>query len=262
MKNNNFRKINIGGLFFDNFDLNEVIYLMEKRIREYKENHTLLVCAANQDIINKSQFPGKLSSKLINEGSLLIIPDGYSIVFASKFLGTPLKERVAGPDLMEKFIEVSSKKGYKNFFLGAKEGVAQKMKENFLKKYPNLNVSGVYSPPFEEFSDNDNKKIIEMVNESKSDVLWVSFGCPKQEKWILENKDKINIPISAGIGAAFDFLSGNIKRAPKIMQKLRLEWFYRLFKEPFRLWERYFFGGFKFMKIIIKQKYFKKNISY
>ncbi len=163
---------------------------------------------------------------------------------------------------MEKFIEVSSKKGYKNFFLGAKEGVAQKMVEKFLEKYPGLIVSEIYSPPFKKLSDEDNKKIIEMINISKSDILWVSFGCPKQEKWILENKDRIDVPISAGIGAAFDFLSGNIKRAPKIFQKLRLEWFYRILKEPSRLWRRYFFGGFIFLKIIIKQKYFLKKNNY
>ena len=132
------------------------------------------------------------------------------------------------------------------------------MSEILLKKYPKLKISGIYSPPFGKFSEQENKKIIGMINKSKTDVLWVSFGCPKQEKWILENKEKLNVSISAGIGAAFDFLSGRVKRAPKIIQRLKLEWFYRFLHEPYRLFERYFIGGFKFAKIIIKQKYSKK----
>jgi N-acetylglucosaminyldiphosphoundecaprenol N-acetyl-beta-D-mannosaminyltransferase len=200
----------------------------------------------------------ELNHKKINDGSFLIIPDGNSIVYAAKFLGTPLKERVAGPDLMEKFIEIAAYKGYKNFFLGAKEGVAKNMSEIFLKKYPKLKISGIYSPPFGDFLKRENEKIINMVNKSKSDILWVSFGCPKQEKWILDFKEKLNVPISVGIGAAFDFLSDRIKRAPKVMQKLKFEWFYRFLQEPLRLWDRYFIGGFRFIRIILKQKYFDK----
>jgi N-acetylglucosaminyldiphosphoundecaprenol N-acetyl-beta-D-mannosaminyltransferase len=259
MKNNNLKKINIGGLFFDNVNMSEAINLMEKRINEYKGRESSLLCVANQDIINKVKIIRDLTFKRINEGSFLIIPDGNSIVYASKLLGTPLKERVAGPDLMERFIEVAANKGYRNFFLGAKEGVAWKMGESFLKKFPNLKISGIYSPPFGDFSKNENEKIINMVNKSKSDILWVSFGCPKQETWILNYKEKLNVPISAGIGAAFDFLSGRVKRAPKIIQKLKLEWFYRFLQEPFRLWERYFIGGFRFIKIIIQQKYSRKK---
>lgn len=258
MKNNKSDKVNIGGLFFDNVNLDEAINIMEKRIKEYNGKETLLLCVANQDVINRLKFFNGYGSQKINNGSFLIIPDGYSVIYAAKFLGIPLKERVAGPDLMEKFIKVASDKCYKNFFLGAKEGVADKMSNIFLKKYPGLKISGIYSPPFGEFSKDENEKIINMVNKSSPDILWVSFGCPKQEKWILENREKLNVPISVGIGAAFDFLSGSIKRAPKIVQRLRMEWFYRFLQEPSRLWRRYFIGGFKFAKIIIKQKYFNK----
>ena len=100
----------------------------------------------------------------------------------------------------------------------------------------------------------NTKKIIKIVNDSKSDLLWVSFGCPKQEIWIIENRDKIKIPVIIGVGAAFDFHSGNVKRAPKIIQNMRLEWFYRILQEPKRLWKRYFHGWIDFFKLIIRQK--------
>ena len=246
-------KINIGGILFDNVDMTQALNIMEKRIKVYKGEETSFLCVANQDTISRIQTVPGLTKESINE-SFLTIPDGYSIIYAAKFLRTPLKERIAGPDLMQKFIEISAKKGYKIYFLGAKDGIAQKMAEVFLNKYPDLKISGIYSPCFGEFSERENRKMIDMVNKSKTHVLWVSFGCPKQEKWILYNKNKLHIPITVGIGAAFDFHSGNIKRAPLFMQNLGLEWFYRFLQEPVRLWKRYFLGGIRFVITIIKQK--------
>ena len=246
-------RVNVGGVLFDNVNMSEAVFVMEKKIKEYNGRGTELLCVANQDSIRRIPEVDGLDHNEINQ-SFLIIPDGFSIVVASKLLGSPLKERVTGPDLMKKFIEISANKGYKNFFLGAKDGIAFKMVNLFKDKYPSLKVAGIYSPPFGEFSKDENEKIINMINESKADILWVSFGCPKQEKWIIENKDKINVPISAGVGAAFDFHSGNKKRAPLFMQKIGLEWFYRFLQEPLRMWNRYFVGGIKFISIILKQK--------
>jgi N-acetylglucosaminyldiphosphoundecaprenol N-acetyl-beta-D-mannosaminyltransferase len=247
-------KVNIGGILFDNVNLDEAVSMMDTQIHQYSGEGSSLLCVANQDLFNQRNKYKELSLENIN-GSFLIIPDGYSIIYAAKILGAKMKERVAGPDLMEKFIEYSNEKGYKHFFLGAKEGVAQKMADIFCAKYHHLKVVGLYSPPFGEFSLEENNKILQMINQSKADVLWVSFGCPKQERWIIQNKDKINVPISAGVGAAFDFHSGNIKRAPQFFITLRLEWFYRFLQEPNRLFKRYFFGGFHFLKIIIMQKF-------
>jgi N-acetylglucosaminyldiphosphoundecaprenol N-acetyl-beta-D-mannosaminyltransferase len=184
----------------------------------------------------------------------MMLPDGHSIVVASRLLGDPLKQRVAGPDLIYEFMKKSNDKKYSNFFLGAKDGVAKKMVDRFLKKFPDIKIAGIYSPPFGDFTKKENDKMINMINKAKPDVLWVSFGCPKQEKWILDNLDRIKVPVSAGVGAAFDFHSGEIKRAPVFVQKVKLEWFYRLLQEPKRLWRRYLIGGFNFLFIIINQK--------
>ncbi len=177
---------------------------------------------------------------------------------ASRFLERGgLKERVAGPDLMNEFMKVANIKKYSNFFLGAAPGIARKMADNFLASFPKLKIAGIYSPPFGDFTRQENAKMIKTINAAKPDVLWVSFGCPKQEKWILDNMDRIRVPVSVGIGAAFDFHSGNLRRAPLLIQNMKLEWLYRLLQEPKRLWKRYFIGGFNFACIIMRQKFGK-----
>ena len=248
-------RIDVGGLLFDNVNMTEALERVESKITQpdlFRQDSALLM-AANQDIFNHIGKYKNLSTERLNR-AFLVIPDGYSIVVGAKYLGSPLKERVAGPDLMSEFMVISQQKGYRNFFLGAAEGVAAKMAENFLAKYPDLQISGIYSPPFGEFSDEEKQKIENMINESKSDVLWVSFGCPKQEWWILENEANLMVPVIAGIGAAFDFHSGNKKRAPLFMQKLRLEWLYRLFQEPGRLWKRYLGGAKTYFKVLRRHK--------
>lgn len=262
------KKVNICGLEFDNITLNEAVELIDNKLSEEKKlvnsnsaikKNANFVLIANQDIINKKMYFSQLEDEKLNR-AYLITADGYSIIYAAKILGYRLKERIAGPDLMEKLIELSDKKGYINFFLGSKEDVVIKMLDNFKKKYPNFKIGGFYSPPFcDVFSEEENNKIISFINNSNCDILWVSFGCPKQERWIIENIERLDVFLTIGIGAAFDFHSGFLKRAPKIIQNLRLEWFYRFLQEPKRLFTRYFIGGFKFLNLVLKHKRYLKN---
>ncbi len=245
------RCVYLGGVRFDNVDMAEAIERMDSRIAGHiKGSGSSLLMAANQDILNRIGKYKDITAGILNDASFLTIPDGYSIVYAAKFIKTPLKERVAGPDLMFEFIKHGADKKYRHFFLGAKEGVAERMVNNFKTVVPDLAVAGIYSPPFGDFSDEENAKIIKMVNDSNADVLWVSFGCPKQEWWIAKNIDKLDVPISAGVGAAFDFHSGNVKRAPLFVRRMRLEWLHRLFSEPGRLFKRYFDGGINLIGVI------------
>lgn len=247
-------KVNVGGIYFDNVNMDEAIHRVESHIQEYRpDTPGSLLLVANQDIINKVGRYKDLTYTDLNK-SFLIIPDGYSIVYGARYLGTPLKERVTGPDLMYNFMKLSNIRPYRHFFLGAAPGVAQKMADHFKTVFPNVVITGIYSPPFGEFTEEENHKIHELVNSAGADVVWVSFGCPKQEWWIVRNADFIHAPVIAGVGAAFDFHSGNKKRAPRIIQSLRLEWLYRVFQEPGRLWKRYFDGGIGFIKILKKQK--------
>jgi len=252
------KRINIGGILFNNLTYTEAVKELDNLINSYDKKSTKLVCFANQDVVARFN---KLNQKFISDlnGSTIILPDGQSIIIASGLLGNKLKERVTGPDFMKMFIEHSAGKGYKQFFLGAKEGVAKMMSDNFLKLNPGLKVCGIYSPPFGDFTEEENEKILKLISNSKADVLWISFGCPKQEKWALQNLDKLKVPVSACVGAAFNLHAGIVKRAPLLMQKLGFEWLYRLFQEPGRLWKRYLIGGIEFVFIIMKQIFFKKK---
>ena len=186
----------------------------------------------------------------------IVTADGVPLIWASKLLGSPIRGRVTGLDLLPEFSKISAKKGFRFFFMGAAEGVAMKLADHLIKRNPGLNVVGTYSPPFvDQFSDDENDKLIEMINLSKADILWVSLTAPKQDYWIAENFDRLNVSIAIGVGAAFDVVVGDIKRSPKWMQKAGLEWFYRLLHEPKRLSKRYLVEAPLFIPLIIKQKW-------
>lgn len=192
--------------------------------------------------------------KNIYDHADLLLPDGMPLVWASKILGNPLKERVAGSDLFPLFCKISSKKGFKLFFLGAGPGIANKAKEVLTNKYPGLKIVGTYSPS--SFFGNDLseiEKIIGIIKEKKPDVLFVGLGFPKEEKFINNYKYKYEVPLSVGIGASFDFVAGKIKRAPRWMRNLGLEWFYRLIHEPKRLWSRYLIGNMAFIWLLANE---------
>ena len=152
---------------------------------------------------------------------------------------------------MEMLCELSNEKKFKIFMYGAKPEIVKKAKENLEKKYPNINIVG-YIDGYEK----DNEKIVNMINESGADIMFVALGSPKQEFWINENKKKLNCKIYQGVGGSFDVFSGTIKRAPKWMQKCGLEWFYRLIKEPKRIVRQ--LGLFKFLVLALVERR-KKN---
>jgi N-acetylglucosaminyldiphosphoundecaprenol N-acetyl-beta-D-mannosaminyltransferase len=186
--------------------------------------------------------------------------DGVPLIWASKLLGDPIRGRVTGLDLLPEFSKVAAENGYTFFFLGAAEGVAERLKDKLEAENPGLRVVGTYSPPYAEtFTDKENKKMIKMINEVKPDVLWVSLTAPKQDYWIHEHFDKLEVNIAIGVGAAFDVVVGDINRSPEWMQKYGLEWFYRLIKEPKRLYRRYLIEAPKFIPLVLIQA-FKERV--
>jgi len=184
----------------------------------------------------------------------IVTADGVPVVWASKLLKTPIRGRVTGLDLLPKFAEKASKKGYKFFLMGASEGVAEKLTEVLETRFPGLEIAGTYSPPFAEtFTEEENEKMINMINQSGADVLWVSLTSPKQDYWIAEHFEQLDVSVAAGVGAAFDVVAGNITRAPLWMQKSGLEWLFRLINEPGRLSKRYLIEAPLFIPLILKQ---------
>ena len=181
--------------------------------------------------------------KYINK-SYLSLCDGVGIVLAAKFNGIKIN-RYNGPDFFMDVISSGQKHGWTHYFLGGKPGIAEKLINEVTDLYPKTKVLGSYSPPFRELSNEEELKMINDINVLKPNFLWVSLGLPKQEKWISKYKDQIESNFLTGVGAAFDFHTGNVKRAPSFFQKIGLEWFYRTLFER-RLIVRQI-RGFKFM---------------
>jgi N-acetylglucosaminyldiphosphoundecaprenol N-acetyl-beta-D-mannosaminyltransferase len=184
----------------------------------------------------------------------IVTADGVPVVWASRLLSEPIRGRVTGLDLLPAFSEISARKNYSFFFLGAAEGVAEKLADKLRSTYPGLQIAGTWSPPFRErFSGEENREMVERINQSGADVLWVSLTAPKQDLWIASHFDQLNVSVAIGVGAAFDVVAGNISRAPLWMQQNGLEWFYRLIKEPGRLSKRYLVEAPVFIPLIFKQ---------
>jgi len=170
----------------------------------------------------------------ILNSAALSLPDGVGLLWATRFLGRPLRERVTGVDTVERVAELAARKGYRLFLLGAREGVAARAARVLKKRYPGLSVAGTYagSP-----SPHEEDEIVELVREAKPDVLFVAYGAPQQEKWIARNLKRLGVPVAMGVGGAFDFIAGVVPRAPRWMQRWGLEWLYRLIRQPWR-WRR------------------------
>jgi N-acetylglucosaminyldiphosphoundecaprenol N-acetyl-beta-D-mannosaminyltransferase len=226
--------IAILGVPFDHVTISEAIDLIERMIASRRPHYLV---TANVDFVVQAQEDVELRRILLD--AHLVLCDGTPLVWASRLLGNRLPERVAGADLAPLFVRAAAEKGYRIFFLGATAAVAGKAVDKLRKHYPNLVIAGQYSPPFKQLLDMDHDEITRRIREAKPDLLFVSFGCPKQEKWIAMHYRSLGVPVSIGVGATIDFFAGHMKRAPVWMQRTGLEWTFRLLQEPRRLFKRY-----------------------
>ncbi len=191
--------------------------------------------------------------KLIYNQSGLTTPDGMSIVWLLKLFGFSHVDRVYGPDLMLEVCRSSQDKGYKHYFYGGAPGVADQLAEKLLKRFPELKIVGLESPPFRELTDVENQEMIKRIQSAAPDIIWVGIGSPRQEKWMSRHLKDLGVPVLIGVGAAFDFLSGNKPQAPRWIQHSGMEWFYRLLSEPRRLWKRYMLNYPRFIVLVCMQ---------
>lgn len=171
-----------------------------------------------------------------------LIPDGSGIVFASRLLGGDIRQRVTGPDLFYSLHDEINRIGGKRvFFLGGSSKTLLLIQEKMGNDFPGIQLAGTYSPPFKDrFSAKDVDEMVAAINAADADILWVGLSAPKQEKWIYENRDRLNVKFIGAVGAVFDFYAGTVRRSPVIFQKLGLEWLPRLLQQPRRLWRRMF----------------------
>ena len=186
----------------------------------------------------------------------LITPDGMPLVWSvNRQLDDykKLSDRVYGPTLMLKIIEsTQGQPEFRHFLFGGKQKTLDKLEERFANDYPGAKIAGAYSPPFGDWPDDEFERICEQIRQSGANLVWVGLGCPKQERWIAQNKDKLPPAVYFGIGAAFAFHAGEVKQAPTFFQRYGLEWFYRLCKEPRRLCYRYLVYNSLFVWYLIK----------
>lgn len=216
-------------------DLNEA----NNRVEEFlKQESIKTIYTPNTEIVMACKEDEKLR-EIVNSGDL-IIPDGIGLIHASNIKNKPLKERVTGFDLSIKILEIANREGYSLYLLGGKDGVAKEAGKNIEKNYPNINIVGYHHGYFKgsHIGDKDHPEEVAIIDEivkKKPDIIFVGLGFPKQEIWIEENKDRLPSKVIIGNGGTMDILSGNTKRAPEIFQRLGLEWFYRLIKEPSRI---------------------------
>lgn len=222
----NYPLANILGVNVSCITMEEAVLSCEEMMDD-KKFHILATCNAEMIMMANRDMELKY---ILNNGDL-VVPDGAGTVWAANHLGYDMKERVAGIDLIKELFKVANNKPYKIYFLGAGPNVAQKAKEKLIKEFPNLDIVGVHDGYFDTEKE---KAIIEEIKNLKPDLLLVALGVPKQEKWIMKHQGDLNC-LCIGVGGSFDVLSGNVKRAPKWIQNLKLEWLYRGLKDPKRI---------------------------
>lgn len=189
----------------------------------------------------------------VQNGSVLNLPDGKPLSITQRKMGYIQAERVPGPDLMPEIFAISEKKGYRHYFYGSTQETLDKLSDNLKKNYPNMQIAGIYSPPFRPLTEEEDKEIIRMINSAKPDFIWVGLGAPKQEKWMAAHRGKVN-GVMLGVGAGFDFHAGTVKRAPKWMQEICAEWLWRMLQDPKRLLPRYMDTNVSFLIYRYKEK--------
>lgn len=240
--------ITILGVPIDNITRDEAGDITERLIKE--SNKTCkMVFAPNVEFIMRAE-KDKEFFDLLQESSLST-PDSIGVMIGAKLQKKCFKERIPGQSYFRKIIELSNEKGYSIYLLGGEPGIPEIAKENLEKIFSNVNIVGVHNGYFDE---NEEKEIIEEINELQPNVLFVALGAPKQEKWIKKHRDELRVDIAAGQGGTYDYEAGKIKRAPVWVQKIGMEWFWRLCREPSRIKRQLVLPVYLFKVVFAKDK--------
>ena len=191
--------------------------------------------------------------KQIHNRAGLVTPDGMPLVWISRLFGCPDVDRVYGPDLMLALTGLSVQRGFKHFLYGGRAGVADQLSTRLQQQFPGVQIVGTYCPPFRTLTATEDAQVIELINQSGADIVWVGLSTPKQERWMAAHWGKLQAPALIGVGAAFDMHAGLLVQAPHWMQRSSLEWLFRLLVEPRRLWRRYLVNNPIFIGLMLLQ---------
>jgi len=226
--------------------------ILDKAVQLIDNNQKFYICTINAYLAVKANEDSELLKILDN--AEIVIPDGMPLVWYSKLSGKPIPERISGYEFFYNFSKIANKKKYSYFFFGGMNNTVLNIIRNRLKEeFGNIEVKGLICPPImDTFPDEFDDCIVSTINKCKPDVLWVGVSAPKQEKWIYKNINRLNIKMAFGIGAAFNFYANVVRRAPLWMQKTGLEWLYRIYAEPKRLFGKYLIYNTKFIVLVFK----------
>ncbi len=241
------QRVNILGVGISAINMQIALACIEDWISQRRSRY---VCVTPVHSVMECQNDSDL--RRIFNASGLTTPDGMPLVWLCHLQGYRNVSRVYGPDLMLALCEQSQAR-YSHFFYGGTPEVLDRLIANLQRRFPELQISGVYSPPFRDLTPQEDAEIINKINKSRPDIVWVGLGAPKQERWMAAHVGKINAPVMIGVGAAFDFHAGLKKQAPPWIQRSGLEWLFRLLSEPRRLWKRYLINNPLFIWLILGQ---------
>ncbi|GAB3409414.1 WecB/TagA/CpsF family glycosyltransferase [Massilia agilis] len=239
-------RITLMGCQVDNLSMEETLGRIEQFIQSGQPHQHVVV---NVDKLVKASRDPALR-QIINECAL-INADGMPVVWASRLLGKPLKERVAGVDLFEALMQRAGEKGWRVFLLGAREEVVSKVADTYQRKYPRLVLAGYRNGYWK--GEAEELDVARQIRDSRADLLFVAISSPKKEQFLGRYQAEMKIPFAMGVGGTFDVAIGRVKRAPVWMQKSGLEWFYRFLQEPRRMFRRYFIDDMAFIWLFIKE---------
>jgi N-acetylglucosaminyldiphosphoundecaprenol N-acetyl-beta-D-mannosaminyltransferase len=249
LKPENVERVEFVGVRCDNLTMSEALTRIDECIGAGCFSYAV---TPNVDHVMKLQQDGSLRS--IYRDAHFVLPDGVPLLWASAILGTPLKERVNGTDLLEGLCQIAAKKDYSVYFLGGSRGTAEKAATILAQRYPGLRVAGWHCPElgFEKKAA-ECEALKNRIATAHPDILFVALGAPKQEEWIHQYGAATGAAFAVGIGISFSLIAGEIRRAPRWMQRRGLEWFWRLCSEPRRLWKRYLLDDLPFIRLVARE---------
>lgn len=201
-----------------------------------KKNHGYICVTGVHGVMEAQSDPA--FRRILNH-AFLNTPDGMPLTWIGHFQGFQEMNRVYGPDFMTAMCRLSVERGYRNFLYGGKPGAAKLLGETLQKKFPGLQIVGTYTPPFRDLTPEEEQQFLVQVHKSKPDILWVGLSTPKQERFMAQYLDRLQVPLLVGVGAAFDYLTGRIRDCPEWMKRAGMQWLHRLMQDPRRLWKRY-----------------------
>lgn len=228
-------------------DMDKTVNYIQQHLEELKGHY---ICVSNVHTTVTAYRDEEYRE--IQNGAVMNIPDGKPLSIVQRKAGFKGAGRVPGPDLMPMIFRISAEKGYRHYFYGSKPETLEALESKLTKEYPGLNIVGMYSPPFRPTTEEEDNQIIEKINDSEPDFIWVGLGAPKQEKWMAAHDGKV-CGVMLGVGAGFDFHAGTIKRAPLWMQEYCMEWLFRIGQDPKRLLGRYLYTNFSFVYYIFRE---------